>query len=320
MLMAKRLPSLGQKFAGSIESSSDRFFAEEILEDSVDERAANGDRIGWLWEAVDRAEAEQQRTRQEIARAAGGECNAHLCGGAILHGMDDRRPLRHRYRGGVTNGAMRMGRIGGTDVVMSPSMLIMGIALVALFAPMFQVRGALLLVVGLYASVFLHELAHFGAARAFGLRVSAITLHLLGGETSIRSAHRSPQQEFVIAVVGPLVSLAIGLGLRSSGGVLGALGWINLVLAVFNLLPGLPLDGGRAASAAIWKISGNEALGILVAGWLGRLIAVGVVALGIVRADVGHPGWSFDLALSVFVAWVLWEGAGHAIAQVRRTP
>ena len=170
-------------------------------------------------------------------------------------------------------------------------------------------------------SVFLHELAHLVAAKGFGLRVRSITLHILGGETAIESPSRTPAQEFVIAVVGPLVSLAIGVAcflLDSGSAVVAALAWINIVVAVFNLLPGLPLDGGRALRATIWQVSGRPEAGTRVAGWVGRVIAVAVVAVTLLRVDFDGPTWSVDLAFAVLIAWFLWEGAGHALRTARR--
>lgn len=209
----------------------------------------------------------------------------------------------------------------------------MGVLLVLVFAPRFErggldgggatsgYQGATLFVVGLYLSVFFHELAHLAAARGFGLHVRSITLHLLGGETAIDSPSRTAVQEFVIAVVGPLVSIAIGVAcfaVDSGGPVVSALGWINIVVGVFNLLPGLPLDGGRALRATIWQVSGRPAAGTRVAAWAGRLIAVALVVVTLLRVDYGGPTWSVDVAFAALVAWFLWEGAGHALRAARR--
>jgi Zn-dependent protease len=234
----------------------------------------------------------------------------------------------HRYRCGVNGGSWRIARMGGVDILIAPSLLIMGALLVLVFAPRFDgggatsgYQGATLFVLGLYASVFLHELAHLVAARGFGLHVRSITLHLLGGETVIDSPGRTPVQEFVIAVVGPLVSIAIGVAcfvLDSGSAVVAALGWINIVVGVFNLLPGLPLDGGRALRATIWQVSGRPDAGTRLAAWAGRLIAIALVAFTLLRVDFSGPTWSVDVALALLVAWFLWEGASHALAQVER--
>lgn len=233
----------------------------------------------------------------------------------------------------MDSGGWRLGRIGGVDILVGPSLLIMGLLLVLLFAPRFQDEGfggdgatsgylgATLFVLGLYLSVFLHEVAHLVAAKSFGLRVRSITLHILGGETAIDSPSRTPVQEFVIAVVGPVASLSIGavcLVLDSGSAVVAALGWINIVLGVFNLLPGLPLDGGRALRATIWQVSGRLDAGTRLAAWAGRLIAIALVVVTLLRVDFDGPTWSIDLAFAVLIAWFLWEGAGHALSAARR--
>ena len=222
----------------------------------------------------------------------------------------------------MNGGNWRIARIGGVDILVGPSLLVMGVLLILVFAPRFQsYQGATLFVFGLYASVFLHELAHLGAARGFGLHVRSITLHLLGGETAIDSPSRTPVQEFVIAVVGPMASLAIGgacFVIDSGGAVVAALGWINIVIGVFNLLPGLPLDGGRALRATIWQVSGRLDAGTRLAAWAGRLIAVAVVVVTLLRVDFDGPTWSLDLAFAVLVAWFLWEGASHALRAASR--
>lgn len=228
----------------------------------------------------------------------------------------------------MTGGSWRIARIGAVDVLIAPSLLVMGVLLVLVFAPRFDgggatsgYQGATLFVLGLYGSVFLHELAHLAAARVFGLHVRSITLHLLGGETAIDSPSRTPVHEFVIAVAGPVVSLALGFGcLYSDYGhdVVLALGWINIVVGVFNLLPGLPLDGGRALRATVWQVSGRPDAGTRLAAWSGRVIAVTLVVIVLLRVNFDGPTWSVDLAFAILVAWFLWEGAGHALRAVRR--
>ncbi len=233
-----------------------------------------------------------------------------------------------RYGCGVRAGNWRIARLGGVDILIGPSLLVMGALLILVFAPRFDRDGATsgyaaatLFVLGLYFSVFLHEVAHMIAARGYGLRVRSITLHLLGGETAIESPSRTPVQEFVISTVGPLVSLAIGVVcLYYSYGyaVVAALGWINIVVGVFNLLPGLPLDGGRALRAAIWQVSGRPDAGTRLAAWSGRVIAVALVVVTLLRVDYDGPTWSLDLAFAVLIAWFLWEGAGHALRTTTR--
>src|SRR5690242_14500174 len=151
--------------------------------------------------------------------------------------------------------------------------------------PLKYVAGLAFAVV-LYLSVLLHEASHAVVARRYGFPVSSITLHFLGGMTSIEGEARKPKQEFLIAVVGPLTSLAVGvvaLGLRQvtpDGLLLMAvegLAGANLIVGVLNLVPGLPLDGGRVLKSIVWRLTGNVHRGTIAAGWGGRVVAVAVV-------------------------------------------
>jgi Zn-dependent protease len=226
-------------------------------------------------------------------------------------------------------GTWRLGRVAGVDLLARPSLLLMGVVLVVAFAPRFEDQTrtdpyvvAAIFVVALYASVLLHEIAHVLAARAFGMRVPSVTLNLLGGETSIEGESRTPWQELATAIVGPLVSLAIGLGARLTAENLGpgvlhdvvwSIGWVNILVAVFNMLPGLPLDGGRVFRAVIWQLTGREQTGTRVAAWFGRVAAIGLVVLTLVRTDFSGDRWTLDVLVALIVAWFLWEGAGHAL-------
>jgi len=166
------------------------------------------------------------------------------------------------------SGTWRLGRIGGVDLLVKPSILLMGAFLVALFAPRFDDRSggnsyalAAAFVLAPYVSVFVHELAHVYVARRFGMRVQSVTLHLLGGETLIEGESRTPWQELAISIAGPITSLAIGLSGRSisqgmDGGtthdILYSVAYVNLLVAIFNMQPGLPHDGRRVFRAIIW--------------------------------------------------------------------
>ncbi|WP_375003796.1 M50 family metallopeptidase [Aeromicrobium sp. CTD01-1L150] len=225
--------------------------------------------------------------------------------------------------------ALRFGRLGSTTLRAHPSLLVAGVVLVALFAPRFDHAGAdpylvgVVFVVALYASILVHELAHVGAARAFGMRVPSVTLHLLGGETHIVGRSRGPGADALIAFVGPVASAAIGvvvlLAVDASAHpttqqVLWSLGWINLLIAAFNLLPGPPLDGGRVVAAAAWSLSGRHSTGLRVAAWTGRATALLAVA-GVVWFSLGSPRGLFDVLITVVVGGFLWAGAGHSLRQ-----
>lgn len=228
-------------------------------------------------------------------------------------------------------GTIRFGRLAGADLLARPSLLVMGVVLVVLFAPRFAVEArsnayvvAASFVLALYVSVLVHELAHLAVARAFGMRVPTVTLHLLGGETAIEGESRTPWQELATSIVGPLASCAIGLlahGIADgSTGVARdlwwSIGWVNLLVAAFNMLPGLPLDGGRVLRAILWKVTGSERLGVVVTAWIGRAAAVGLGVLVVVRTVQGSSlgaRWWIDVLLVAFVAFFLWAGATAAL-------
>jgi Zn-dependent protease len=146
----------------------------------------------------------------------------------------------------------------------------------------YAVFGALLF----FGSVFLHELAHAITARLSGIRVEGITLVFFGGFTAARSEEKGPGPAFAIAALGPATSLALGglfwvTSIATEGtvgplpGLFGYVGFINLFMAVFNVLPGLPLDGGRMLQAAVWRITRSRAKGTRVAAKAG--LGVGVL-------------------------------------------
>jgi Zn-dependent protease len=231
-------------------------------------------------------------------------------------------------------GTWRLARLGGVDVLIKPSLLVMGLVLVAVFAPRFADRSgtspyvlASAFVIALYVSVLVHELAHVVAAQAFGMRVHSVTMHLLGGETAIEGESRTPWQELSTAIVGPLASLLIGTGALALAGSMGpgvvgdivwSVGSVNLLVAAFNMLPGLPLDGGRVLMAVIWQLTGRQATGTRVAAWIGRAAAVAVVVLALARLGDGREV-ALDLVVAALIAWFLWAGAGQALAHAGST-
>jgi len=143
-------------------------------------------------------------------------------------------------------------------------------------------------VVLLYGSVLVHELSHSVVARAFGLPVRRILLYPLGGFSEIEREPPTPGREFLVSAAGPFISLvlaAVGFGLDRAfhpGGVPGVLlsqlVVANLLVGLFNLLPGLPLDGGRMLRAGVWKLTGRPSSATAAAAWAGRALAVAVIA------------------------------------------
>ena len=180
-------------------------------------------------------------------------------------------------------------------------------------------------VVLLYASVLVHELAHSLVARSYGLPVRRILLNPLGGISEIEREAPTPGREFAVAGAGPALSLvlaAIGWGLAQAApyGVTGALirqlVVANIIVGVFNLLPGLPLDGGRMLRAVIWKITRKPTTATIAAAWVGRGLAVALLAIpffsgGLAGGDIVSTLWV------LVIAAFMWTGATQSIKATR---
>lgn len=145
----------------------------------------------------------------------------------------------------------------------------------------------------LFVSVLLHELGHSLVALAQGVKVRSITLFLLGGVASVERECSTPIGALLVAAAGPAVSLVLGAALLAAvhpadhlapwlGAMAGQLGSLNLMLGLFNLLPGLPLDGGLIVKALVWQASGSQRQGIKVANGCGRFLAYLAVGMGAV--------------------------------------
>jgi Zn-dependent protease len=257
----------------------------------------------------------------------------------VSHTDPDLQPVRRER----PPGTIRIGQIAGIDVLITTSWFIIAGLIAIAVAPAVErvepglggwkyVAGVAFAVV-LYLSVLLHEAAHALAALHYGHPVSAITLHFLGGVTAIEGESRRPREEFWIAVVGPLMSLAIGalafgLSFITPGGLLGmtvdGLLGANLVIGLLNLVPGLPLDGGRVLKSAVWAVGGNPHRGTIVAAWGGRVAAVLVLFWPFLSANIyGGQPQVFDFVLAFMVALFLWTGASAAMSSAnlrRRLP
>jgi Zn-dependent protease/CBS domain-containing protein len=181
-----------------------------------------------------------------------------------------------------------------------------------------------------FVTLVLHELAHALVARRRGLPVGAITLFALGGVSRIERDAEDPATEFLIGIAGPATSLAIGascLGAASLLGwrpdvdtaspvtaVLSWLGYINFGLALFNLVPGFPLDGGRVLRAALWKAMGERSRATRAAARMGQLVAFGLVFAGVYRFFTGANVGGLWLA---FIGWFLLNAAGSSYREAR---
>lgn len=140
-----------------------------------------------------------------------------------------------------------------------------------------------------FTSVLLHELSHAFVAQHFGMRVPSITLFIFGGVSNIEGEMKTPGQEFRVAIAGPLLSLAMGVVLSAAGFLVGGdagsvilyLGFANVTLGIFNLLPGFPLDGGRVFRSAAWAKTGDLTKATRIAAALGTGIAWLMIAIGV---------------------------------------
>ncbi len=174
----------------------------------------------------------------------------------------------------------------------------------------------------LFVSVLLHELGHATAARHYHIPVREITLFIFGGVAQIQQEPKNAWSEFWIAIAGPIVSLALGVMFYGISAVLSSisqlyaifnyLGYVNLALFAFNLIPGFPLDGGRVLRAILWGISNDTSHATIVAANVGRFIAYAFIALGLIMMLRGN---FFNGIWLAFIGWFL-ESA--AVAQVQQ--
>jgi Zn-dependent protease/predicted transcriptional regulator len=154
---------------------------------------------------------------------------------------------------------------------------------------------------GLFLSIVLHELAHSLVARNYGINMRGITLFIFGGVAEMENDPPSPKAEFFMAIVGPLSSAAISIGLfilafwaESTGlpvefkGVVNYLAWLNMILAVFNLVPAFPLDGGRVLRSILWKWKNNLRWATSVASKVGSGLGMALIVAGIILIFMGN--------------------------------
>jgi Zn-dependent protease/CBS domain-containing protein len=227
----------------------------------------------------------------------------------------------------MMDGNFRIGRFGGVEVRLHWSLLaVFALIVWSLADGVFPSQNAglsdgaylAMAIVAAFlflASILLHELGHSWVARREGLEVDSITLWLFGGVAQFKDRFASPGAEFRVALSGPLVSIGLGVvfvlialaGLPSAvDGVAAWLGYINLVLAAFNLLPASPLDGGRVLHAALWRVKGDYAWATRVASEIGQGFGYLFIALGL--AMFVFQG-SFSGAWLAFIGWYLLQGA-----------
>jgi Zn-dependent protease len=231
-------------------------------------------------------------------------------------------------------GTLRIGKIAGIDIEVHVSWIIILVLLTVSLATgwfpqlypgwstatywLIALPSSLLL----FVSVLLHELAHSLVARRRGVPVKSITLFIFGGVSNIEREPASPGIEFQLAFVGPLTSLVIGvvcyliqLPLRSTNspleGILFYLAVTNVLLGLFNLVPGFPLDGGRVLHSIVWRLTGNPRQATRVASMTGQVIAYLFILLGI---WIFFAGDILDGIWFGFVGWFLLSAAQSANA------
>lgn len=229
----------------------------------------------------------------------------------------------------------RIGAIRGIPVFLGRSWPVIAIVVVLTFAPnvststgeyggVFGYAVAVAYAVLLLLSVLAHEAGHALVARRFGFRVDRVVADLWGGHTVYDSSTSRAGTSAVISVSGPLANLALaGIGYAvmqalDPDGVVGlllfAVTLTNAFVGVFNLLPGLPLDGGYLVHAVVWKVTGDRNRALIVAGWLGRVVTV-VFVLWLVGRPLllGQPPSLVTIVWCGLIGAFLWMGATSAI-------
>ncbi|MBA3825734.1 MAG: site-2 protease family protein, partial [Ktedonobacterales bacterium] len=232
-------------------------------------------------------------------------------------------------------GSFSIGRIAGIRIEVNASWLIILLLLTVSLATSWfpsAIPGmsfglylglGFLAAVLLFVSVLLHELAHSLVARARGLNVSSITLFIFGGVSNLEQEPRTAGAEFQLSIVGPLTSLLIGgvmfaisrvipSGSHALLALLGYLALTNVLLGVFNLIPGFPLDGGRVLRSIVWGATGNLRTATRVATGVGQVVAYLFIGWGIIQVFGGNL---LGGIWTGFIGWFLLNAAQSSNAQ-----
>jgi Zn-dependent protease len=228
------------------------------------------------------------------------------------------------------NGNIRVGNLFGIPFYISPSwFLILGLVTLTysdgLTAQFPDLANGLPLGLGLvtsllvFGSVLAHELGHSFVAMAQGINVRSITLFIFGGLANLERESETPADAFWVAIAGPAVSLllfglltGLGFGLHLTGplsAIVGLLAAVNLSLGLFNLIPGLPLDGGNILKAIVWKVTGNPYRGIKFASWVGQAFGWLAIASGVLPLVLFG---SFGSFWNILIGWFLLQNAGQS--------
>lgn len=226
----------------------------------------------------------------------------------------------------------RIGTLGGTPVFIARSWPLIVVLLLLVVAPTltgngrsigFAVFVAASSGVLLLVSVLVHEASHAVVARARGHQVDRVVADVWGGHTVYDATDVTAMTTALVAVVGPLSNLVLALvawfaqplvSNDLASNLLGAFTYVNLFVGLFNLLPGLPLDGGQIVSSLVWQVTGRKGAGLRAAGWLGRVVAMGAVLWFVGRPLLkGQTPELISLLWVAMIAFFLWRGASASI-------
>jgi Zn-dependent protease len=206
----------------------------------------------------------------------------------------------------MSNGSLHLGRYFGIPVRAHWSMAFIATLFGVNLAAALGVVAGIVAVIAFFISILAHEFGHALVARRYAVETESIDLWALGGVARLDREPPTPRADGLIAVAGPLVSLAIGLvafgtALLVSSSVLAWIGFVNLLLAVFNMLPGAPLDGGRVLRAVRWARTGNKYRAMRDAGNAGRVLGWSLGIIGLALMLNGQAG-IFIAVTGLFIA------------------
>jgi Zn-dependent protease len=247
---------------------------------------------------------------------------------------------RRPNRAGAGRSGIRLGRIAGIDIRVDASVAILAFLITYNLWPFFSDRfrfpnlggGAAFGLAALTSILFVlsilaHELAHAVLFRLRGIPVLGVTLHMFGGVTEGGSEAQRPWDEFIVAIAGPLTTGLLGAAFllaRSSletidpnpvAAMFRYLGFLNLVIAVFNLLPGFPLDGGRVLLAGLWKFTGDRGRATMMAARVGQGVAVLIGGAGLIDLITTGNLWGI---WPLMIGVMLFQSSSGALGQIRR--
>lgn len=234
------------------------------------------------------------------------------------------------------NGSIRLGTIRGIPLFVSPLWLIVFVLFLWTFSASYYPEryqgwtgqayfaAGLLTTLLFFASVVVHEVGHATIAARVGIRTRRITLLPIGGLAEIERDAERPSHEFAIAIAGPITSLLMGglfLGLYfllhpinvPLGGITAYIGWTNIGLGLFNLVPGYPMDGGRVLRAIVWGATRSYSRGTRVAAQVGSVVAYGFIFIGVALLFRGQVANGVILA---FIGWFILTHAQGTVEQL----